>query len=252
MTVCQAGCLGGRLLQVASERSGAEGEMEVVFAESSGLIQADLRIGAAVATAHRLAANFHLTNTGYILGGRGFVLSGAEATALAREPGAGPLLALLYNGSDIVKRSRGLSVIDCQGLDQQQLRLTSPAVWQWLRDRVFPERQVNPDPRVRERWWQFDVAMSNFEKRPLGCVDSSSHQKPPSIEPSHFSTVQASLSTSSLSRPRPTHCCWVCSAAPFMWTGHCLQAVGLAWATTRCTASQPASKPSPSPPMTPA
>jgi hypothetical protein len=118
-------------------------------------VHADLRVGANVASAVRLGSNARITNTGYILGGRGFVVTAQERAALELEQGGSGLIHSLHNGDDIVSSPRDLSVIDCHGLTDDILRARSPAVWQVLRDRVFPERQVNPDPRVRSRWWLF-------------------------------------------------------------------------------------------------
>ncbi len=92
---------------------------------------------------------------GYILGGRGFVLEASEREALCTTAETSALVHPLFNGKDITDRPRGYWVIDAHGLSEAELRDRAPALWQRLNDRVRPERAVNPDPRVRERWWLF-------------------------------------------------------------------------------------------------
>ncbi len=155
MTVGRAGGGEGTLLTVVDERGAENGEVAVSLMACAGLIHPDLRVGANVAKASRLAANLRLTNMGYILGGRGFLLKPEEATALEETGSARGLIHELLNGDDVLSRPRGLLVVDCHGLSETALRKKSPAIWQLLRDRVYPERAVNPDPKVRANWWLF-------------------------------------------------------------------------------------------------
>ena len=75
MTVLAAGEGEGVLNHVASEQPGEHGEVNVTLRSTTGLIHADLKVGANVAAAGPLLANQRLSNTGYLLGGRGFVLN---------------------------------------------------------------------------------------------------------------------------------------------------------------------------------
>ena len=155
MTVVRPGLKDGVHLRSVRESPSLDGEVTVLLDATSGVVHADLRVGANLAVASRLQSNLKITNTGYILGGRGFVLTAAERAALLLESGTTGLTHALFNGDDLVSAPRGFFVIDCHGLAEDELRTRCPAVWQVLRDKVFPKRQVNPDPRVKSRWWLF-------------------------------------------------------------------------------------------------
>lgn len=155
MTVGDKNAGDGHLLTVTDERAAEFGEADVSMSDRVGTIQADLKIGPKVLSAVPLQANRRMSNTGYILGGRGFVITASEARSLLTEPGAQALIHPLFNGNDITGRPRDLYVIDAHGQDSEQLRARAPAVWQRLHDLVWPERQVNPDPKVRRNWWLF-------------------------------------------------------------------------------------------------
>jgi len=145
----------GHLLQVRRETPTEQDEVAVQLQESRGHLFADLKIGANVAGSLALKANTGLSSMGYILGGRGFVVEEAEREVLCTTDAGRALVHPLFNGKDITDRPRGLWVIDAFGLSEAELRERAPALWQRLNDRVRPERAVNPDPRVRERWWLF-------------------------------------------------------------------------------------------------
>ncbi|MFZ2858280.1 class I SAM-dependent DNA methyltransferase [Acidovorax sp.] len=155
MTVLAPGAGEGSLLSVSAEQTGDFGEVAVTLSERRGLIHADLSAGANVAAACPLSANQRLSNTGYLLGGRGFVLTGEEADELRRYPECVPWIFPLFNGNDITSTPRGYWVIDAHGITEEKLRSQAPQIWQKLHDTVWPERQINADPRVRANWWLF-------------------------------------------------------------------------------------------------
>ena len=149
MTVLAAGPGEGELLTVTAETPGEYGEMTVQIEPRQGLIHADLTIGANVVAALPLLANGKLSSTGVIPHGAGMLMTAAEAAAI--EPDA-PLKPY-RNGKDLTDRSRDLFVIDCYGLSAEQVRSQYPSLYQWLVDRVKPERDVNNDKDLREKWW---------------------------------------------------------------------------------------------------
>ena len=56
--------------------------------------------------------------------------------------------------SRLAKNSgRGVYVIDLFGLSEQEVRDRYPAIYQWVYDRVKPERDQNRRASYRERWW---------------------------------------------------------------------------------------------------
>jgi hypothetical protein len=155
MTVAQSGQGEGRLICVDAEGEAEADAVHVTLAMRAGSINADLTVGANVSAAVPLGSNRDISNTGYILGGRGFVLSSGETESMSKDPACRSLIYPLFNGEDIVGDARRASVIDASGYGDLELRAYAPIVWQRLRDRVFPERQTNRDPRVRDRWWLF-------------------------------------------------------------------------------------------------
>jgi len=152
-----------RLLSVTSEQTGEHGEVAVTLAETAGLIHADLTVGANVAGAVPLRANENLSNRGVQLFGAGFIVTPEEATLLlplplgeGRGEGQRPVQTIIRdyrNGRDLTDTPRGVKVIDAFGLSAAQLRAQFPAVYQWLLERVKPERDQNNRATYRDNWW---------------------------------------------------------------------------------------------------
>jgi hypothetical protein len=92
MTVLAPGASPGKLVTVTAEQDTDTGEVQVDLAERSGVLHADLRIGANVAAARPLLANLGISSPGVKLHGAGFIVTPAEAQALL--PGA----SLAYKG----------------------------------------------------------------------------------------------------------------------------------------------------------
>lgn len=155
MTVLAAGEGEGVLSNVTDEQPGDHGEVSINLRSAKGVIHADLKVGANVASAVALSANQRMSNTGYLLGGRGFVLTHEEAEVLRELPKCAPWIFPLFNGNDITGTPRGYSVIDAHGITAEELRIQAPKIWQRLQDTVWPERQINADPKVRANWWLF-------------------------------------------------------------------------------------------------
>jgi hypothetical protein len=151
MTVGAAGQGEGRLLTVTSESpNGGEG-LDVRLAEKTGVIHADLSIGADVAGAGPLAANAGISPPGFKLHGAGFIVTPEQAAALC----AGELIRPYRSGRDLTDKPRRVMVIGAFGLTESELRQRHPAVWQWLAERVKPERNHNARAGYRENWWLF-------------------------------------------------------------------------------------------------
>jgi hypothetical protein len=157
MSVGVSGAVEGRLLTVVNETEASDGEITVQLAARQGLIHPDLKIGANVAGAKRLQANDRLSNRGVIPHGAGFIVTPDEAKSL----GLGSVRGLEHhirpyrNGRDLTGTPRGVLVIDMFGLQADDVRQRFPAVYQWLLERVKPDRDQNPRPRRRDFWWRF-------------------------------------------------------------------------------------------------
>jgi hypothetical protein len=157
MSVGSTGQREGRLMQVVSEIESDNGELAVTLSARTGLIHADLKVGANVAGARRLQANDRLSNRGVIPHGKGFSITPEEAKRL----GLGSVTDLpqhirpYRNGKDLTGTPRGIMVIDLYGLSVEDVRSRFPAVYQWLIERVKPDREQNSRPRRRDLWWLF-------------------------------------------------------------------------------------------------
>ena len=147
----------GKLLTVTSERSRDFGEVQVEMVQSQGLIHADLRIGANVAASRSLKATWGVSSPGVKLHGAGFIVPPIEAARL----GLGTVIGLekhirqYRNGRDLTSAPRGVMVIDLFGLGVDDVRAGFPAVYQWLLERVKPERDQNNRATYRDNWWLF-------------------------------------------------------------------------------------------------
>jgi hypothetical protein len=65
------------------------------------------------------------------------------------------LIRAYRNGRDLTDKPRGVFAIDTYEYAEDELRAEAPKIWQWLRDRVKPERDQNPRRNRRENWWRY-------------------------------------------------------------------------------------------------
>ena len=141
----------GQVLTVAAESDqGGEG-LDVLLRPQQGELHADLRIGANVAAAQSLRANTEISNRGFCLFGAGFIVTSDEAAGLETDA---PIKAY-RNGRDLTDRPRGVKVIDLFGLTAEAVRSRYPATYQWVLERVKPERDSNKRESRRKNWWLF-------------------------------------------------------------------------------------------------
>jgi hypothetical protein len=162
--------LTGALLTVITEKTGEFGEVDVTLSEQAGVIHADLSVGANVSSAVALRANSGVSSPGVKLHGAGFIVTLAEACALGlgAVPGLAQVIREYRNGRDLTDTPRGVKVIDTYGLSADQLRNQYPAVYQWLLDRVKPERDQNNRATYRDNWWLFGEPRKDLRPALLG------------------------------------------------------------------------------------
>lgn len=189
MTVGEAGHADGRLFRVVAEKPGDHGEKNVEFEERFGRINPDLSIGADLTVAQALKANENLSCPGVKLHGAGFIVTPEQAAALGlgKRPGLEKHIRPYVNGRDLMATSRGVMVIDCFGLDVDELRERYPEVYEWLHDRVKPERDINglksKDSRgYAKKWWLFGKPRETFRpaltglRRYIATVETAKHR----------------------------------------------------------------------------
>lgn len=178
MTVGAPGEGLGRLLTVTDEKdAGGEG-LEVTLAMQTGLLHADLRIGADVSGAKAQLANEGIASRGYQLIGAGFIVSPDEAAKLEADAPIKPY----RNGRDLADRPRGVKVIDLYGLTAEELRARFPATYQHVLERVKPERDHNARAGYRDYWWIFGEARRDMRAalaglpRYIATVETAKHR----------------------------------------------------------------------------
>ena len=98
-----------------------------------------------------LRANDRLACPGVQLSGQGFVLDVAQAESFSTRT------RKIWYGhisrGDLTQERREQYVIDTFGLDESLLRDRHPDAYQWLFDRVRPERMQNPLRKHAREWW---------------------------------------------------------------------------------------------------
>ena len=149
MSVAQRGNYDGRFLQVVDEQHSTAEGFQPTFRDSSGRIHPDLRVGANVSRAKSLAGNGGIAAAGVYPHGAAMVVTPEQASHFESDAPLRPY----RNGKDLTDRPRGALVIDCYGLSAEEVRASFPRLYQWLVDRVKPERDANRDKDLREKWW---------------------------------------------------------------------------------------------------
>ncbi len=157
MTVVREGQHEGVLKRVTRELPQDSGEIAVDLADQNGVIGVDLKVGVAVARAFPLSANENLSNRGVMLFGSGFIVERDDAAKLGfgRVPGVESVIRPYRNGRDITGSSRNVLVIDLFGLSAEEVRSRFPEIYQWVFERVKPERDQNQRKGRRVNWWIF-------------------------------------------------------------------------------------------------
>jgi hypothetical protein len=166
LTTCGAGRADGLLQKVIAEREGENGEATIELASFTGNIFANLTVGVNVLSAAALEANAEMSCVGYQLSGQGFAISPEEAKTLGfgRIPELAERIKPLVSGSDITRSPRGQMAIDLYGLEITGVQTRFPEVFQWIYDRVKPEREQNNEPRFRETWWIYSRTRPEFRR----------------------------------------------------------------------------------------
>lgn len=183
MTVGEAGDASGLLQTVQTEEPGDE-SYKVKFSQRVGKIVADLKVGADVTSTKMLLANSNLSSRGVMLFGSGFILSHEQAEALGygRNSSINMIIRPYLNGRDLTSKSRNALVIDLFGYKLEQIRKQFPEVFQWILERVKPERDQNRDQAIRINWWMHGrprVELRDYVKmlpRFIATVETSKHR----------------------------------------------------------------------------
>ena len=164
--------------------AGSDDAIAVRFEQRRGDLHSDLRVGANVASAVALRANQGISSPGVKLHGAGFIVTPEQAASLGlgSVPGLEQHIRHYLNGRDLTDKSRGVLVIDFFGLSDVEVRQRFPAAYQWLAERVKPERDANTRAIYREYWWLFGEPRSELRKmlselpRYIATVETAKHR----------------------------------------------------------------------------
>jgi len=184
MTVAKEGSAFGRLLLVENEETEDDGEVMVSLAQRIGLIHPDLRLGANVAAVGPIRSNEKLTSRGMMLFGARFIVPRGVAgnLGLGRVSGLEKHIREYRNGRDLTDRPRDVLVLDFFGLSEPELRSKYPEAYQYILERVKPERDQNRDAMISRNWWihgrpRPDLrAYLNGLKRYVATVETAKHR----------------------------------------------------------------------------
>jgi hypothetical protein len=134
-----------------------DGAVPVQLDQVKGCISADLTVGPDVVGAATLKANYGISSPGMKLHGLGFLVTPSEARSLGFGvvPGVEQHIRKYRNGRDLTSTPRGFMAIDLFGLTEKEVRQRYPAMFQWLFDRVKPERDTNNRQTYKDNWWIF-------------------------------------------------------------------------------------------------
>jgi hypothetical protein len=154
MTVGIAGKQSGVLRRVISERYDRSETATIEFGAAQGIISADLNVGPDLDKAIGLRSGERLHSNGMMPRGSGFILSDEEAAklGLGTNKSLSRVIRPYRNGKDLTQTARHAYVIDLTGMGIEDVRREYPQIFQWILERVKPEREASRDVGFRENW----------------------------------------------------------------------------------------------------
>ncbi|MEQ9486717.1 DNA methyltransferase [Coleofasciculus sp. F4-SAH-05] len=145
--------------------------------QNVGRIFSNLQAGVDVSNAVPLKSNQKLCCPGVKLHGMGFCLTETETNSLESD-----IIYPYVNGRDLLHTSRKLFVIDLFGLTEKEIYKKYPRAYQWVYERVKPEREQNNRESYREYWWIFGEPRASFRPalinltRYIATVETAKHR----------------------------------------------------------------------------
>ena len=169
------------LISVIAENEGETPEDSADTVETQlknvGTIFSNLQAGANVVSTLPLKSNQNLSCPGVKLHGSGFCLTKVEAKNIEADA-----IRPYLNGRDLLHISRNLQVIDLFQIAENEVFEKYPKAYQWLYERVKPERNQNNRETYRKNWWIFGEPRANFRpalrnlKKYIATVETSKHR----------------------------------------------------------------------------
>ncbi|BAU10165.1 type II restriction enzyme [Leptolyngbya sp. NIES-3755] len=175
----------GTVIQEINARTPEDSAEQVhIQVTNASQISSDLKADIALTRSYALQANSKLSSRGMEMRGAGFLLTAKEAVSVGYdEINRTPKVIKRYlNGRDITDISRNLYTIDLFGLSIQEIQDHYPEMYQWVYERVKPERDANRRKASREKWWVYGEARATFRpalanlKRYIATVETAKHR----------------------------------------------------------------------------
>jgi hypothetical protein len=158
MTVGSGGSSDGDLMIIAREKPELDGSISLETTTVRGRLHADLRLGAniAAASSQALRSNENLAFMGITPVGDGFRMTEDDLQSLKIDAQQlPPVVRPFLTGRELSQKSQNQFIVDFFGLSEEAARTLYPKLYQWIADRVMPERLQNRRKSYRERWWIF-------------------------------------------------------------------------------------------------
>ncbi|MBX3001190.1 MAG: class I SAM-dependent DNA methyltransferase [Caldilineaceae bacterium] len=168
MTVAAAGEGEGLLRRVVKESEGEDGA-ELEFSDREGKIQADLSVGANVASAEPLKSNGGLSRQGCKLVGAHFQIEpDLYSKFVDSNPSYVNRLPQYIAGRDVTQTLTLRYVIDLFGLSEEEALAQYPELMQHVINYVLPSRMQTRRKSTREKYWIFGEARANLREALAG------------------------------------------------------------------------------------
>ena len=169
--------LGNIVIEVEAETPEEEAERVEINWRDVGQIFSNLQVGTNVTITSPLKSNYKLSSRGVQLIGSGFCLTKKEAKDIESN-----VVHPYLNGRDLLQVSRNTLVIDLFGLTEDETIKNYPKAYQWLYDRVKPEREQNNRISYRKNWWIFGEPRANLRpalktiERYIATIETAKHR----------------------------------------------------------------------------
>jgi hypothetical protein len=176
--------LGTILSESEGQTPEEKADLVTISYQKVGQIFSNLKSGANVSSTVLLKSNQRLCSRGVELNGTGFCITEGDIKNIEPE-----VVYRYLNGRDLLYVSRNLMIIDLFGLTESEVFNQYPKSYQWVYERVKPQRDQNNRKSYRENWWLFGEPRSNFRpairdlKRYIASVETAKHRVFVFVEP---------------------------------------------------------------------
>ncbi|MEG4290906.1 class I SAM-dependent DNA methyltransferase [Microcoleus sp. C2C3] len=145
--------------------------------KSVGNIFSNLQSGSDVGSTVALKSNEKLSCPGVQLCGSGFILKSENFDRVEKA-----VTFAYLHGKDFMQTSRKVKVIDLFNLKIEEVQQMYPKAYQWVLERVKPQRETSRDKKLRDNWWLFERPRPDLReaikglKRYIATVETSKHR----------------------------------------------------------------------------